>query len=236
MVTSARVLQALAEVHDPEVDQPVTDMGFIREVVVDDGEVVVHMQLPTYFCAPNFTYLMVEDVRRAAEAVAGGHRVRVELDGHFESAAINRGAAGGQGFAEVFAGQATEDLDAIRDRFGRKTFLIRQEHVCRELESAGVRPGDLASLCLADVESYAADSYARYLTTREELGIDCRPGAQFLVAADGRPVGPEQIRTHRRSASVLAISFEGNGHLCRSLIAERYPQLNNAHQLQGDVA
>lgn len=231
MSTAHRVLQELEHVHDPEVDEPVTTMGFIREVEVTGGDVVVHMQLPTYFCAPNFTYLMVEDVRRAAERVAGEGHVAVSVEGHFESGRINEAARRGQSFAEAFAGQAVEDLDGIRDRFLRKTFLIRQEHVCRAAEQAGVSSDELAHLDLAEVAGLDLPAFERYLLTREELGIACRPADSFLVAADGRPVPPERVRAHRRSAGVMAVSFEGNGHLCRALIGQRYPT-----STQGEVA
>lgn len=232
MSTATRVLQELEHVHDPEVDEPVTAMGFIREVEVTGADVVVHMQLPTYFCAPNFTYLMVEDVRRAAERVVGEGHVAVSLEGHFESERINAAGRRGQSFAEAFAGQAVEDLDGIRERFLRKTFLIRQEHVCRAAEHAGVPSDELVHLDLVDVAGLDLPAFEKYLTTREELGIACRPDDPFLVAADGRPVAPERVRLHRRSAGVMAVSFEGNGHLCRALIAQRYPTTST----QGEVA
>jgi len=233
--TVGRVLEALERVHDPEVDKPVTAMGFIQSVTEDDHGVVVRMQLPTYFCAPNFTWLMVDDVRRAAELVVGPGRARVELDGHFESDRINTGMQQGRAFAEAFAGEAAEDLDTLRDRFRRKTFLIRQEEVCRAAVRAGVEPADLADLDLVDVACLDLAEFARYLTTREELGISCRHDDPFLVAADGRPVGPDRLRAHRRSASVMAISFEGNGHLCQALIGQRYPSTPHTTP-RGEVA
>lgn len=232
MSTVERVLDELEHVHDPEVDEPVTSMGFIREVEVTGGDVVVHMQLPTYFCAPNFTYLMVEDVRRAAERVVGEGHVSVSLEGHFESGRINTAVRRGQSFAEAFAGEAIEDLDDIRDRFLRKTFLIRQEQVCRAVEQVGVPADQLAHLDLVDVAGLALPTFERYLNSRGELGIACRPDDPFLVAADGRPVPPERVRIHRRSAGVMAVSFEGNGHLCRALIGQRYPTTTT----QGEVA
>lgn len=235
MSTVSRVLEALRRVHDPEVDKPVTEMGFIAAVVEDEHGVVVRMQLPTYFCAPNFTWLMVDDVRRAAEQVVGAGRARVELDGHFESDRITTGVRHGSGFVGAFEGEATEDLDVLRDRFRRKTFLIRQEEVCRAAEAVGVASDDLADLDLVDVACLDLAEFARYLTTREELGIGCRHDDPFLVAADGRPVGPERIRAHRRSASVMAISFEGNGHLCQALIGQRYPSTPHQNP-RGEVA
>lgn len=230
---SERVLAELEHVYDPEVDEPVTQMGFIREVEVVGTEgaenVVVHMQLPQYFCAPNFTYLMVDDVRRAAEKVVGQGNVQVSLIGHFEADKINGSVTDGSSFTDIFA-DAMEDLDTLRDRFARKTFLIRQERVCKELEKAGLGGERILSLSVADVAElgFDGDLFTKYLSTREELGIDTSQEAPFLVAADGRPVESDKLRLHRRSASVMAISFEGNGMMCKTLIAERYPQTPGA--------
>lgn len=44
---------ALATVLDPELDRPITDLGFVRAVSVGaDGSVEARLRLPTYFCAP----------------------------------------------------------------------------------------------------------------------------------------------------------------------------------------
>lgn len=243
------VLAELAHVYDPEVDEPVTEMGFIREVEIVGAEdaqnggvphAIVHMQLPQYFCAPNFTYLMVDDVRRAAEKVVGPGNVQVSLVGHFEADKINDAMTDGSTFTDVFA-DALEDLDTLRDRFARKTFLIRQERVCKELEKAGIGGERILDLRLADVAElgFEGDLHAKYLSTREELGIDVSVDACFLVAADGRPVESDKLRLHRRSASVMAISFEGNGMMCKTLIAERYPSSTNTSTAEiprGEVA
>lgn len=223
MSTASDVLAALDEVHDPEVDRPVTDMGFIRSVTEEAGQVRIVMQLPTYFCAPNFTWLMVDDVRQAAEHVAGTGAVTVSVEDHFESERIQSGVQSRGGFMTAFPSEAEGDLEDLRDHFRRKTLLIRQEQVCRQLEEFGVDAESLVDLVLGDVVRLDLPALGKYLTTREELGVGCRHDDPFLIAADGRPVGPEQVRAHRRSARVMAVSFEGNGHLCKALLAERYP-------------
>lgn len=225
MPTADLVLAELEHVYDPEVDEPVTQMGFIRDVEVTGDDVVVHMQLPQYFCAPNFTYLMVDDVRRAAEKVVGPGHVRVNLEGHFEADKINSAMSEGTSFADVFS-DAVEDLDALRDRFARKQFLIRQELVCKEIERNEAFPARevaLTDLSLGEAIALAPAGKAKYLSTRHEIGLSAEGDQPFLVAADGRPVEADKLRHHRRSASVMAISFEGNGVMCRTLINERYP-------------
>jgi metal-sulfur cluster biosynthetic enzyme len=63
-IREAAALEALGAVVDPELDQPITDLDFVQSVTVSgEGDVVVHLRLPTSFCAPNFAYLMASDAK-----------------------------------------------------------------------------------------------------------------------------------------------------------------------------
>src|SRR3954447_11050812 len=89
-----RVLTALAAVRDPELDEPITTLGFVSVCTVSPtGDAVVRLRLPTYFCAPNFAFLMVADAYDAVAAIEGVGAVDVALDDHFASEAINSGVA-----------------------------------------------------------------------------------------------------------------------------------------------
>ena len=49
MSSESGVLEALAEVYDPELDEPITTLGFISSCEVSrDGDVEVRLRLPTY--------------------------------------------------------------------------------------------------------------------------------------------------------------------------------------------
>jgi len=64
MTTASSVIEALAEVRDPELDEPITRLGFVTSCEVStDGEVEVVLRLPTPQCAPNFAFLMAADAR-----------------------------------------------------------------------------------------------------------------------------------------------------------------------------
>lgn len=220
MTDLAAVYRALSEVRDPEVDRPITAMGFVDAVEQRADGVHVTLRLPTYFCAPNFAYLMMADAQRAVDAVVGPGRARVALHGHFESGRLSDAMAADRSFSQTFGEEAAGELDELRDRFRRKTFLVRQERLCRRLEAAGVE--DLLGLTIGALPSTADTS--DYLTLRRDLGIDCTPSSPLLVAADGTPVRPERLHLHRRSATVLGASFDSNGALCQSLLASRYAQ------------
>jgi metal-sulfur cluster biosynthetic enzyme len=107
VVAESRVLRALDSVRDPELDEPITTLGFVSSVEPGEhGSVAVHLRLPTYFCAPNFAFLMVADAYDAVSAIDGVGRVEVMLDEHFASDAINNGVAAHAGFARSFDGEA----------------------------------------------------------------------------------------------------------------------------------
>jgi metal-sulfur cluster biosynthetic enzyme len=65
------ILERLAQVLDPELDESILDLGFVRSLKLRSGHASVMLQLPTNWCAVNFAYLMAEDVRRALLGVAG---------------------------------------------------------------------------------------------------------------------------------------------------------------------
>ena len=103
MTTATALLAALDTVRDPELDESVTSLGFVTSCTVSaDGVADVRLRLPTYFCAPNFAFLMVADAYEAVSGVAGVARAQVVLEDHFASDEINRGVAAQAGFVESF--------------------------------------------------------------------------------------------------------------------------------------
>ena len=192
------VMAALAGVRDPELDEPVTELGFVAGVVVSGDRVEVALRLPTYFCAPNFAWLMVSDARAAVRMVSGVGEVEVRLVDHFAAEEINEGIGEGQ-----------------------KALAARQDRLCRMLLAGGGSPADLTERRLADLPAGADTD--RYLQRRAELGLDVSPGAPFLVDRSGAPVSPERAAPYVRRLRTIAVSIEGNAGFCRGLLATRYP-------------
>jgi metal-sulfur cluster biosynthetic enzyme len=218
-LTSA-VRAALAGVRDPELDESVTDLGFVAEVTVAGGRVEVGLRLPTYFCAPNFAWLMVNDAQAAVRSVPGVREVQVHLVDHFAADEINTGVGGGQGFDATFAGLADGELDELRHVFRRKALASRQDRLCRTLLAGGATPGDLAQRRLGDLPP--GPDTDTYLQRRAELGLDVSPEAWFLVDKTGAPVSPERVTAYLRRLRTVAVSIEGNAGFCRGLLATRY--------------
>src|SRR6516225_10795943 len=109
------VWTALASVTDPEIDESVTSLEFITSVGIEFGNRVhISFRLPTYWCAPNFAFLMASDMRDAVAELPWVGRVTVELLDHFSAVLINRGVALKQDFRDAFPGETDDDLRSIR--------------------------------------------------------------------------------------------------------------------------
>jgi metal-sulfur cluster biosynthetic enzyme len=222
-VTNATaVLAALDTVRDPELDESVTSLGFVTSCSVSaDGVADVRLRLPTYFCAPNFAFLMVADAYEAVSGVAGVARAQVVLEDHFASDEINRGVAARAGFVESFDGLAQTELDELRVDFLRKATLAATDRVCRPLLAAGRTPDELATLTLGDVP--ASPEVERLRSRRAELGLPSADDSALLVdVVTGEAVGLPALPLHLRRARLTGVSLQANGGVCRGLLRERY--------------
>ncbi|HEX5782366.1 MAG TPA: iron-sulfur cluster assembly protein, partial [Solirubrobacteraceae bacterium] len=202
----ARVFEALGTVYDPELDEPITTLGFVGSCVVDSGEVAVRLRLPTPQCAPNFAFLMAADAAAAVRTVADGS-VNVVLEDHYTGAEINAAVNRGEAFADAFPGETEGELSALRVLFQRKALLARQSR----LRSEGATT--LGELTGPDAE--------RCRELRRALGIDASDDAPAFVNGDGAPVDASDVRFWRM-ASLTALSLETNGGMCRDLLKTRY--------------
>jgi len=221
MTSRAEVLSALSGVRDPELDEPITDLAFVSGLEINGEAVSVRLRLPTYFCAPNFAYLMVADAKAVVLAVPGVRRARVVLDDHYASGEINTGVNEEEGFDGAFPGETeSPDLEELRTIFRRKSFVARQEKLCRALLAEGYSPEKLAKMRLAEVPP--SGTFEKYLERRAELGLDVSAGVPLLVDPDGKMIPKEAVVEHLRFARITRLSIEGNAEICRGLLATRY--------------
>jgi len=215
------IVAALDTVTDPELDQPITDLGFVRTVVVDDEGVTVHLRLPTAFCSPNFAYLMASDARDALLAVDGIGEVRVLLDDHHDSDKINAGLAACAGYVGTFGSEAEESLDELRRVFLRKAHTAAMERcVAASMKRNGLSPNQIHQLTLRDLPDGTEKS--ALLRRRFAIGLNVCPNGKVVVDDDGHPLSAEAIPLRLRFARSVRISMEGNAHFCRGLLATRY--------------
>ncbi|TVZ00766.1 iron-sulfur cluster assembly protein [Trebonia kvetii] len=217
-------LAALTTVRDPELDEPITTLGFVASCVVScDGRAVVRLRLPTYFCAPNFAYLMVADAYDAVIAVPGVTAAEVILEDHFASDQINAGVAAQAGFIRSFQGEASAELDDLRAQFLRKAVMANTDEVCRPLLKAGVTQEELAILTLGVLPpSRQLESLRR---RRADLGLPADDDAPLLIdPVTGKRISAEAVPLHLRRARVTRTGIDANTAICSGMFKVRYPE------------
>jgi len=216
-------LAALATVRDPELDEPITTLGFVASCMVScEGRATVRLRLPTYFCAPNFAYLMVADAYDAVTAVPGVTAAEVILEDHFAADQINQGVAAQAGFVKSFDGEAIAELGDLRAQFLRKAVMAGTDQVCRPLLKAGVTPAELTVLTLGVLpHSEALQGLKR---RRAELGLPAHDDAPLLMdPATGNAITAADVPLHLRKARVTRTGIEANTSICSGMLSHRYP-------------
>jgi len=220
--TQDAILAALEAVRDPELDEPITSLGFVTSCTVSpDGDAQLRLRLPTYFCAPNFAFLMVADAFDVVSALPGIRTAQVLLEDHFAGDAINEGVAARAGFARTFQGEARGELDSLRADFLRKAVMAGTDQVCRPLVAAGCEPAALAAMTLGDAPPSWALSRLRQ--RRAQLGLPADDGTPLVVdPVSGAGVGVSALPMHLRKARTTGISVEANTGICRGMLRHRY--------------
>ncbi|MEU9690937.1 iron-sulfur cluster assembly protein [Amycolatopsis japonica] len=215
---------ALHAVIDPELDEPVTDLGFVRSLTVEGPTVTVHLRLPTSFCSPNFAYLMASDAKDVLTALDWVEQADVVLDDHHDSDLINRGLAADAGYRGTFGDEAEQDLDELRLTFRRKAHTAAMERALTLLlrENRELTEEALHDITLADLPDHRTTH--ALLRRRTALGLDTAPSAPVLVDDHGTPYPREEVPLRLRFARSVRISIDGNAHFCRGLLRTRYPE------------
>lgn len=256
-ITEARVYEAIADVLDPELDEPLVKLGFIDRVQVDGPDVTVVFKLPTYWCAPNFAYLMAADLRTRVRALPGVRTARIMLLDHFAEDEITAGINQGQSFAEAFPGETPEDedLEELRRTFLRKGFLMRQDALLRQMLRAGpdeatiltLRMADLIVDTLVDIAFVtlphgavrlegAGRNASIYLRKREALGLPQEETALLITDDKGQPIPPGGLQDYLRRSRSVRLSIMFNTSMCKALFRTRYENAgaSEAHR-EGDI-
>ena len=242
-VSEQAVLAALRTVSDPELDESLVELGFLDSIhIEDEGCVEVVLRLPTFWCAPNFAYLMAFDAREQALGVPGVRRVRVVLKDHMYSDEISTGISAGQKFDEVFPGQADgEDVGELRALFRGKAFGMRQEQLVRFLLDAGLTADEVVGLRLADVVDTTNAAGLRlnvggqprllrggaplartYLERRQRLRLDEDGSARLITDRDGQPIAANELSEYLQGGRRQRISMTFNAMMCKGLLETRY--------------
>lgn len=221
----AGVWEALRTVRDPELDADVVSLDFVASASVDADQVAhVALRLPTYFCAPNFAFLMVADAWDAVSSVPGLSDVDVVLIDHFASDAINQGVAARAGFVTSMAGteigEAVDELHDLRRTFTERALMAGTDLVVRPLMREGATPEQVAAMTVTDAPD--TPDLRRLRARRRELGIPDGDDAPLVVDPVGRAVGIDALPLHLRKARSYQVGVDANTSICRGQLAVRY--------------
>ena len=244
-ITEAAIYAAIADVLDPELDEPLVRLGFIDRVQVNGPDVAITFKLPTYWCAPNFAYLMAMDLRDKARSVPGVQTVRVALVDHCTEDEVTNAVNGGLSFAEAFPAETAEDehLEDLRRIFLRKGFLMRQDALLRKMLKVGLNEATIATLRLADItidESAdvafltvpgqairlegAGHNATLYLSRRASLCLPLAPADPLIIDDEGRPLQVGGLKEFLRRSRSIRMNIMVNTTLCKGLFRTRYGQ------------
>jgi metal-sulfur cluster biosynthetic enzyme len=222
-VIKERVIDALAEVYDPELDEPITRLGFVSSCEVSPGgDVEVVLRLPTPQCAPNFAFLMAADARAVVRRLPEVRDVTIRLEDHYTGDEINAAIGRGDGFAGAFPGETVDDdLASLRELFLRKALVGRESRLCEALLADGETPEEVAARRVADLPEDVPDA-RRCLELRRQLGLQADPESPAFVLPSGEPVSAAELKRWLRMARLVRMSLEVNGGICRSLLQVRH--------------
>jgi metal-sulfur cluster biosynthetic enzyme len=242
-VTEEQIYQAIADVLDPELDESLVRLGFIDRVQVDGPDVSITFKLPTYWCAPNFAYLMAADLRRQASSVAGVRSVRVILLDHCAEDEVTNGVNQGQSFSDAFPGEASEDahLEELRRVFLRKGFLMRQDTLLRQMLKLGLDETAIAALRVADIRideaanaafvtahgreyrlERAGRSGSIYQQRRIALGLPHAADDPLIIDDSGQPLQTGELQQFLRRSRSVRMNIMFNTAMCKGLFHTRY--------------
>ena len=221
----AEVWRALEMVSDPELDESLPRLGFVRAVDIDDeARVRLSMRLPTYWCAANFAFIMAEDARAALERLPWVREAVVTIEDHYSGDEINRGIAAKLPFDAAFPGEAGGDLTELRRMFRAKAFMRRQEKLLRRMLADGYSADRLAALTLEDLQRTepceADDRRLRqaYIAIRAEFA---RGSDLAFVTAAGAALDPKTFAAYLADLRRTTANIEFNAAICAGLLKSR---------------
>jgi metal-sulfur cluster biosynthetic enzyme len=223
---TAEVWARLQSVIDPELDESVTELGFVTGVEVDaGGRVRVDFRLPTYWCAANFAFLMADDMRIAIAALPWVTKVTVGLGEHMYADEINRGVAAGLSFQATFGDEASGELEEVRRTFMVKAFQRRQEALLTYLLDHGREPAALVQLSVVELAALPCDLAGHRLVERyleRRTVVRSSADGMAFVDHDGASLDAGQIHAYLRALRRIGVNAEFNSAMCRGLLATRY--------------
>jgi metal-sulfur cluster biosynthetic enzyme len=230
------VWAVLERVTDPEIDESVTKLEFVTRVEIEAGSRVrIEFRLPTYWCAPNFAFLMASDMRDAVEELPWVEEVSVELLDHFSATLINRSVALKQDFRDAFPGETDGDLSQIRRTFLGKSYQRRQELLMRYALKSGIDASWLIRATLRELKDLPLDEEGGslrnlYVFAWRRIHIGSEEEELAFMTIDREPLNLGELKDYLRLVAGVRRTADFNGLICRGLVAARNGNLPVRHE------
>ncbi|WP_034750795.1 iron-sulfur cluster assembly protein, partial [Halalkalibacter wakoensis] len=227
MNRESQVYEKLHLVNDPELDQSLTDLGFIDNILISGEKVEVVFRLPTYWCSPNFAFIMAEDIHHVVSELDWVEEVKVNLIDHCASDEINNGVINKKKFSESLEQFSSTggNLEDLRHTFKIKAYYARQEKLIKYLlNSLEFSQEEIISLTIQQLKALSIpgegqDLRARYL---EKKGVFQHTSTLAIVTPEGKPLDIKGFSPYLLGIKRTRLSMEFNGHYCRGLLEARY--------------
>lgn len=219
-----QVYKMLDKVHDPELDQPLTALGFIDSTIVDHDCVEVVFRLPTYWCSPNFAFIMAEDINKYVSELDWVKEVKVNLIDHCASDEINNGVKDRKSFSESFSKLSGGDLEELRQTFQIKAFYARQEKIMKYLLKNQMSKEELITLTYDELNQLNLSNEGKrlcdhYLEKKEEYN---HKTSLVFTTPEGDALIPDTFTEYLLGAKRTRLSMDIGGQYCRGLLEARY--------------
>jgi len=253
MPTVAEIYHALSEVYDPELDTPITELGFVNEVHIAEGHVTVIYTVPTFWCAPNFVFMMSQDIRHEVGQIPGVHQVTVLVRNNCLADEINSGINAGRSFVETFPNDVDRqsDLEALRYTFIVKGFLARQDVLIRRMRQVGLSDATILGLRIGDVMvagedllvqatppqriPLAAADLQRYLHKRRRLHLAMNVDVRLFTTVTDQPIAEADLPAYLRYSRSARLNIAFNTSLCEGLLRTQFfPERQYDYSSVGD--
>lgn len=233
------VLQALSTVTDPELDEPITELGFVKNLSVsEDGRVSVDLVTSTFWCSPNFVYMMLEEARDVVSKLPGVKEMRLTLGGHHDSDRINGAINAGKSFSECYDSEARGDLVELNRMIRTRALRSRLYSMAAALMRSGLVAEEIPELSRQDVtangDTFVVNSrgrmvpitdpadvrrVARYLSFLD--GLDRTTTGLVVWELDGNPPPEDEFVSTLIAGRLAKANFSLNAELCRALLESR---------------
>lgn len=226
----AELWRHLEMVMDPELDESVVSMGFVEKAEIEaDDSITVEFRLPTYWCSPNFVFLMLDDIRREMGRLSWQPTYQIMLLDHVMGAEINTALAAGRKFDDI-AGQLAPDADIaeLREIFAMKAFKCRQEAVLLALCTLGIADQEIVALSgvalerLVFVYDELKNNVSRYREAFKRRFPEALENSSTFLTWEGELVPEDGFQIYLKKLRSVRINMEFNGALCRGLKQSRY--------------